>query len=182
MAKRKPARRKPVTIVEFGKGKAKPVASSWKPNWYVIGTSLAVFGSLASSVMLWVLLQTPRGVQPEDERSTYPVVKLTDAPGVAMKKSHARYMLNFADSLDEFADKAKEFTESGDAAKWFAERTAKARTEAFAGEGGFDAYIFGHAGGTDSGEDRYDWKALAAGAKEMARASREAAKSIAGQR
>ena len=129
---------------------------------------------LIAGVSIWWWL-TPRGVGP---RPAYPVVELHDTPGVAVTKSHARYLLNFADSLDEFADKAADFPESGDAAKWFLDRTASARSEAYAGSGGFDAYVFGHAGGTGSGEDRYDANSLATGAKQMAAACREAAGKI----
>jgi len=136
--------------------------------------ALVVAASLAAGIVLLVRF-TPRGaVAPP----AYPIVTVEDAPTDAVTKSHARYLLNWADSLEEFSNRADSFEESGDAAKWFAERTAKARGDAYGGPDGFDAYVFGHAGGTPDGEDRYDAKTLATGAREMARACRNAASKI----
>lgn len=146
--------------------------------WRWIWGNPEILGVITGSVLAVTLAvwanRTPRGIDPP----AYPVVTLGDSPADAVTKSHARYLIEWANSLDEFADRAKSFDESGDAAKWFAERTAKARADAYAGKGGFDAYVFGHAGGTEAGEDRYDPDTLATGAKEMAEACRKAAAAI----
>lgn len=169
-AKRKPVRRKPIEIVKFGPA-PKPV-KRWT-TWHELGLVLAA-STIMVSFAVWSMF-TPRGVTPPKPEPTFPVVTLEDTPAEAVSKSDARYLLNKADALEEFAELAPTFGDSAAAAAWFKERTAKARADAYAGEGGFDAYVFGHAGGTENGEDRYDAKTLAAGALEMAAASRKSA-------
>ncbi len=173
MAKRKPSGKAAPRKAPAKRGAA--AGKTWSDRLAGLAWMVLPMGAISLLVIaLWVHLQTPRGIDPP----AYPVVTLGDSPADAVTKSHARYLIEWANSLDEFADRAKSFDESGDAAKWFAERTAKARADAYAGKGGFDAYVFGHAGGTEAGEDRYDPDTLATGAKEMAEACRKAAAAI----
>lgn len=167
-------------------GVTAPVRPKWSipldafPSVGAVLKAVAVAGTVFVAVSAWVKF-TPRGATPPPP--AHPVVSLDDTPGDAMVKSHVRYMLNFADSLEEFAKRADTFEASGDAAAWFKERTERARKDAFSGDGSFDAYVFGHAGGTSDGEDRYDPITLAKGAREMAAAGRKAAAQVlSGQR
>ena len=175
------AKRKPRGKVAPRKAPAKRVATA-KSTWTdkLAGVAWAGLPSIAVvmlGVALWLEF-APRGVPPVPG-PTFPVVTLEDTPAAAVTKSHARYILNFGDSLDEFAELAPTFGDSAAAAKWFTDRTARARAEAYGGKDGFDGYVFGHAGGDENGEDRYDAKTLANGAKEMADACRKSAKLIA---
>lgn len=140
--------------------------------------TLVIAAVIGAGLVGWRL--AGRQPAPEPPVSRIPIVSLNDTPAEAIAKSHARYLLNFADSLDEFADRADGFTESGEAGQWFAERTLRARKEAYNDPGGFDHYVFGHAGGTPDGQDRYDAPSLEKGARQMAAKSRtDAAKLLA---
>ena len=167
MAKRKPSgTAAPRKTARRPKG-----AASWASSFAAVGRyalpAIAVLLIGLTTLFVARRLQLAPAPEPEAQRR-YPIVSLNDTPAEAITKSHARYLLNWADSLDEFAAKADTFTESGDAARWFSDRTAKARKEAYSDAGGFDQYVFGHAGGTPDGQDRYDAPTLKAGAKEMA--------------
>lgn len=180
MAKRKPSgTAAPRKTVRRRKG-----AATWA-SWFTAAArnwvpGLGVLLAVVSLVVGYVRLQHAPAPEPEAQRR-YPIVSLNDTPAEAIAKSHARYLLNWADSLDDFAAKADTFTESGDAAKWFADRTTKARKEAYADPGGFDQYVFGHAGGTPDGQDRYDAATLKVGAKEMAAECRADAAKLLGR-
>lgn len=169
MAKRKPSTRAKAATRNAS---ARRGAAPWLPKWSAIVGGLVAAICVTAGLVLWLVAHG------DDPKPAHPVVTLDDTPAAAITKSHARYLLNWADALEDFSNRADTFTESGDAAKWFVERTARARTEAYGGPDGFDAYVFGHAGGTDADEDRYDSKALADGARQMARACREAARRI----
>lgn len=151
-------------------GQASPVARVLASLSGFIVPALVIAAVLSAGLIGWRL--AGRQPAPEPPVTRIPIVSLNDTPAEAITKSHARYLLNWADSLDEFADRADGFSESGEAAQWFMERTTRARKEAYSDPGGFDPYVFGHAGGTPDGQDRYDAPSLKKGARQMAAESR----------